>query len=59
MTAWRRGGVGQLNRRTLRVSKCCWMSIGLGDDALATGRSLSAARRRAVRIDRVKSVPAQ
>ncbi len=30
------------------------MSIGLGDDALATARSLSIARRRAIRADRVE-----
>ncbi|MGD0391768.1 MAG: hypothetical protein ABSC41_03935 [Acidimicrobiales bacterium] len=31
------------------------MSIGLGDDALATARSLSTARRRAVRADRAEA----
>jgi AcrR family transcriptional regulator len=35
------------------------MSIGLGDDARATARSLSTARRRAVRADRAESAPAR
>jgi hypothetical protein len=35
------------------------MSIGLGDDALATARSLSTARRRAVRADRAEAASAR
>jgi hypothetical protein len=35
------------------------MSIGLGDDTLATARSLSTARRRAVRTDRAEGQPAR
>ena len=35
------------------------MSIGLGDDALATARSLSTARRRAVRADRAGAASAR
>ncbi len=35
------------------------MSIGLGDGALATTRSLSTARRRAVRADRAEAAPAR
>jgi hypothetical protein len=35
------------------------MSIGLGDDAAATSRSLSIARRRAVRADRAEAVSAR
>jgi hypothetical protein len=35
------------------------MSIGLGDDAAATSRSLSIARRRAVRADRAAAASAQ
>ena len=32
------------------------MSIGFGDDSLATARSLTTARRRALRVDRVGAV---
>jgi len=35
------------------------MSIGLGDHALATARSLSTARRRAVRADRAEAASAR
>jgi hypothetical protein len=35
------------------------MSIGLGDHALATARSLSTARRRAVRADRAEAAAAR
>ncbi len=35
------------------------MSIGLGDDALATARSLSSARRRAIRADRAWAASAR
>ncbi len=35
------------------------MSIGFGDDALATARSLSTARRRAVRADRTEAASAR